>query len=538
MKKLTLVTLATAIAVAFTGWAGLLVMLAVLLNFQPQAHALGVYPEAATQTLAQYVTQNAQVKQQLWIERVLDTNGACYQECPFADAMTGKVTAGQSASHTELNRAVVEITDTRKVRGDTINIFSTAGIGGEGAAGDAVRLGTEAQIVTGNMTVTIGNQIFSVGYKQSSVDKTMIGKEIEDNEQLNNDLRNLHAKRKNDTIIWRMMAAAGYGGATFTGTVGDNLLYPEGISGRDVLKSTDTVDLPLIMYGGYSLPGIGARPMNTVQDSGKSVGELFMFLTSDKALVDLESDPTLTQVLQYGWERGASNPIFGGGFVPVRGHGIYRWIHRDHANYDNIGSPLLARAKLGVALTSANTGDIIHGGGRLYRADTVPQWFKHFGNAPVVMYGGVENVAATTTTTRYLMIINPTGSYAVYSYTVNTGNAITIGARVAIGVGTESYTHPQNAVIVECNVLGTTIGRSLMFGAQAVVGGIGSIRQTAAGPETGVIRKQLNDMENDVSVGVEACAGYSAVKRAGDGAYTGFVVLEHAVHVPGAPVIN
>ena len=522
------------------------------LNTVSASPVLGFYPETVTTTLAQYTVTNTAVKEQLWIDRVLDTNGASIQSTPFADGMIGRVKAGKPANNTQLMKAVVEITDTSKVRGDTINIYSEAGIGGEGATGDNTRLGTEAQIVTGNMTVQIGNQLFAVGYKQSAVDKSMIGKSITQNQRLNDALRALHNKRKNDTIIWRMQAAAGMGVAGNGNQAGAyfNMLFPQGVSGRSALRSTHTVDRPLIVYAGDYLPGLGAMPMDTTQDSGGSVGELFMFLSPDKALVDLESDPTNLQLMQYGADRGKDvNPVFQGGFTKFNGHGLYRWIHRDHANYDNIGSPLLPRAKLGVPTTNTNAQDIT-GGGVLKQKDgvtaagldTAPQWFKHFSNAPVVMYGGIGSIAANTTaqssgadTTRFVMVIG-SGGYSVWSYTVNSGNKITTTAKVASTAST-AYVHAVGDLVVECNGSLCCFGRSLMFGAQAVVGGIGSINGSAADPQGGRMVKQVNDLENDISIGVEGCAGYSAVKRAGDGAYPGFVVIEHAVTVPGAPTV-
>lgn len=513
---------------------GITLLIASCLDYRLCGHVLGSYPNINTQTVANFVAQNSAVQQQLWIEDVLDTNGAQYQSTPFADQMTGKVKAGKPASDAQLRKAVVEITDTTKVRGDTINIFSLAGIGGEGATGSATRNGTEAKIISGNMTVTIGNQLFSVGYKQSEVDKTMIGQDVLKNPFIADGLRNLHNKRKNDTIIWRMQQAAGFGASAFTGTPNANLIYPTGVANREALKSANTLDLPLIMNGGDVLPGNGAMPMDTVTDSGGSVGELFMCFAPDKALYDFETDPTNNQYLQYGWDRGANNPIFAGGFTKVRGHGLYRWIHRDHANYDNIGSPLLPRAKLGAVTTNADA-IAIHGGGLLYVADTVPQWFKHFSNAPVVMYGGVSNIAATTATTRYIQIIG-SGGYSIWSYTVNDGNLITTTAKVS-STATTAYVHAQGDLIVECNSGGTVFGRALMFGAQAVVGGAGSIAGNPAGPSIGRMIRQELDMANDIAVGVEACGGYSAVKRAGDNAYPGFIVMEFALSptaVPGA----
>ena len=62
--------------------------------------------------------------------------------------MTGRIKVGKPANDSQLKKAVVEITDTSKVRGDTINIFSTAGIGGEVSAG-LKTLGPAGRLVAG-----------------------------------------------------------------------------------------------------------------------------------------------------------------------------------------------------------------------------------------------------------------------------------------------------------------------------------------------------------------------------------------------------
>lgn len=522
-----------------------LALISALFNTAPMSRTLGVsYNEIATSTLANYVSGNSAVQQQLWIEEVLDTNGAQYQSCPFAQgAFTGRVKVGTPANDSQLQKAVVEITDTSKVRGDTINIFSEAGIGGEGVTGDTQRNGSEAQIVTGNLVVKIGNQFFAVGYKQSAVDKTMIGQNILNNAKLNEGLKQLHCQRKNNTIIYRMKQAAGYGSALFVPAAGtnQNLLFPPGIANREALKSANTLDLPTIMQAGDVLPGIGAMPMNTVTDSGGSVGELFMFMAPDKALFDFESDPTNNQYLQYAAPRDKNgNPIFAGGFFPVRGHGMYRWIHRDHANYNAIGSPLMARAKLSVATTNTAAQNIRGGGtlsnGALLAAtDTTPQWFRDFSNAPVTMYGGIINITARTDETRYIQIIG-SGGYSIFGYTVNNGNLITTSSQVS-STATTPYVHSVGDLIMECNSSGTIFCQSLMFGAQAVVGGNGSINGSVASPEMGRMVVQELDYKNDVGVSIEGCAGYSAVTRAGDNSTVGFVVVEHSLSpnsIPGA----
>lgn len=494
------------------------------------------YAVINTTTAKTLVESNPYVKEELWVRNVVLSSEASYDDTPFADGLTGRVDArSKNPDHSKLKKAIVEIMDTRKVRGTSVNIPTMCGIGGEGVGGEDRRQGSEADIVTGNFRVTIGKHFFSVGLKQNAIDETVIQDTW--SEKVNTDLRRLHNKLKSDSIIMRMVQA------TTTTEGAQNLVYPNGKT-VDTLKSADVIDTTFISELGEIAPGIGAMPMDTTSDSGGSVGELFLLMSSDKALVNLSSEDAMLESLKHGWDRGANNPIFKGGFTKWNGHGIYRWIHRDHSNRYAIGSPLLARAKLGVALTGTTTGSVIKGGGSMYRAgdETTtykPLWFKFFKNSPFTFYGKVNNILKDETTTQHLMIIHPNKtSFGVYSYKVNDGNSITVVAVIDITGDSATHNWPVGSLIVQCNVLGVPTGRSLFLGAQAVACGIGSINGNPTSPEMGRRIEEKRDYGQDIGIGVEGVWGCSAVQRAGDNAYTGFLLAEHAVHVPGAPTVS
>lgn len=539
-NKVKVVGALTAASVFAFGPFGILAALLVFLNLGAIPAQLGTeggldYSAIDLQTQAELVTQNSKVREELWVRGVLRSNARSYQACPFAE-FTGSMYSEDNVDNGKLMKAVVKVTQLTGRSGNTINIFSTAGTGGEGGTRGQQRLGTEADIVSGNMQVTLGLQFFTVGYMQDAVDATMWSQEVLSNSKLQEDLGARHADRWNDTCILRLVQA------TTTAIGARNLVFPDGVANREALRAGNVVDGALIAMLGSRLPTIGAMKMDTVKDDGGSEGELFMFFTTDQALTAFSADPVNRTMLAQGWDRGKTNPIFKGGFLPVEGHGLYRWIQRYHANFNAIGSPLASRAILSVALAGANTGDFITGGGFCVGAglggtkDLAARWFHHFDNAPFIMYGGVNNIAAVTNVDRYVKIVNPDGTgSAIYNYRVCNGNKITILARVS-GTGSSgaSYNHPQGSMIANCNSAGCCFGKSLMFGAQALAAGEGTINGSTASPQMGKLSIDRLDHGNIISVDVEAVAGIAAVTRAGDNAYTGFFVTEHAIDLYGA----
>ncbi len=544
MKNTTSLIIGSAVfAVLAIGPAGLIV-LAALFNFGPAPYALGTsYPVPASQTTSGLVALTAKAQEELWTRQVVLGSDPTVDETPFADGMIGRVREGKPSNPAKLRKAIIEILDTAKVYGQTVNIPTRTALGGEGAAGEATRLGTEAPQIVGNLPITIGRQYYGTAIKGAATDQTIIGANGPTNfmKNVGVDLRALHNRKKSNSCMMRMIQAAG--------SSGPNLLYPVGIAGRDNLIATSFVDTTLIARGGDYLPGIGALPMDTTQDSGGSVGRLYMFLSTQVGLRNLASEPAYVSSLQLAAERGETNPVFQGGFTKWNGHGIYRWVNSDHANNYSIGSPLLPRAKLGLALTNADTGSIIHGGNTNgYNSETSafkPAWFENFSNAPYSFYGGINNIGAVTNVVRYLAIINsddPT-KYGYYTYEVNDGNAITILAKYTRAVtgmneGEQVRTHPAGSLIVEVNAKGQPFGKSLMFGAQAVAAGIGRIDGSPTAPEMGRLIDEWYDQKNDHVIGVDAVYGCAAVQRAGDNSYPNFVVIEHSIFVDSLPVIT
>ncbi len=524
-------------------------LVAASLNYGPIPGLLGTsYPVLNVTTAANQVTDTAKAREELWARRVLMGSRELYQDAPLSEGgFMGREVPGQQANPAIVKKAIVEIVDTQQVAGNTVNIPTMAGFGGPGVSGESTRDGNEQKVHVGSFPIVIGRYWYGIAYTAVARDETYLGGKYD--KAINDGLRRLHAKKRNDDHLMRLRQAV----ATSPGT--NNIIYPEGITSAATLKTANTLDTTLITNMGEYLPSLGGMPMDTTDDSGGSVGELFTVFSSDRALSPLLNEPAYLQGLQNADVRGDSNRLFKGGFKNWNGHGIYRWINRDHANKGPMGSPILPRARLGYALSGANTNSIVHGGGTVCGAtvdnsnadatntgDTTdgvaPVWFEFFSNAPYTFYNG-QTIVADTSTDRYMLIINNDGTgYACYNYRVNNGKAIIIRGRVSIGVGTETNTHPIGSLIVECNVLGVPIGNTLMLGASALVCGSGRIDGTAVNPQMGRRTEQIRNHGMDIAVGCEGVWGNAAVKRAGDSAFPNFLYAITAVPVPGAPLIS
>lgn len=527
------------------GVAGAFVKPTAYLNLQPVPGLFGTsYPVINTTTVTDLTTLTSKAREELWVRRIVLGADRIYQDNPFADNFTGRVDSAKPDPK-QLKKAIVQLTETEKVAGNTINVPTVAGFGGPGVAGEGNRIGSEQKIIVGNFPVSIGRYWFGVGFTAVSRDETLIGGRLD--QTINDGLRTLMAKKKSDDHMVRMLAAAD----TVTGA--RNLLLPEGVGLFSELKSADVLSTNMIALAGQVLPGLGGIPMDTTSDSGGSVGECFTLFAVDKSLTDLSVEPAYLNAQKDAGVRGEANRCFKGGFSMWDGHGIYRWINRDHANKGPVGSPLVARALLGAVETAGPTyvstdtgltvasGTIIHGGGYAWSSTDVPtpQYFEFFQNAPYTYFNG-NTIAAVTGTTRHLIIINRDGTFGVWPYAVNNGNKITInGATLAVGPsGKRTSTYHRGAVIMQCNILGTVIGRSLFLGAEAVVCGAGSINGNKVDTQMGKRTEEHRNHDMDHAIGCEAVWGNAAVQRAGDNAYPNFLVLWHAVSVPGAPTIT
>lgn len=514
---LSLHVLLVAFCVAIFGAAG---AFAAVLNPYGVSAILGVsYAKVNTTTVTDLTTLTAKAREELWVRRIVFGSDRQYQDNPFADGMMGKPGQG---------KAVTSITDTQKVAGNTVNIPTVAGFGGPGVAGEGDRIGAEQKIRIGNFQVSIGRYWFGVGFTSVARDETVIGGRLD--ELINDGLRQQMSKKKSDDIMRKMIQRGGIGTR--------NHVFPDGATSLATLKSAHVMSTSLITKGATVLSSLGAKPMKVARDASGSTSSKYVLLGTNIALQPLDTESAYLDARLQAGVRGDANPIFNGVFDDWLGHGIYRWEQVDHGNHGPIGSLLLPRAFLGNAITGATTGSLIKGGGSAAAAaiTPAPMYFENFSNAAWTFFNNTT-IAADAATTRHVIIINPDGSYGVFPYIVNDGNKLTLsGARITIGVGTETSNLVEGALVHECNILGTTIGRHLFLGQEAVVCGAGSINGNKADPQMGKRTEEHRNHDMDHGIGIEAVWGCEAVQRA-DGAYPGFAVITTAVPVSGAPTI-
>jgi hypothetical protein len=513
-------------------WVGIVLAVAVvgILHALDTLHAFGAspfivgmaYASINATTAAELVAANPKVREELWVRSILMGADHLYQENPFADNFTGPA---------ESRKPVVTITDTEKVEGNTVNVPTIAGFGGPGVAGEGNRIGSEQKIKTGNFPVKIGRFWFGVGFTAISRDETVIGGRLDT--VIKQGLKLLHAKKRSDDNLMRLIQA------TTTVKGARNLIFPDGVGSRADIVGEFVFDTASITKIGDLMPSIGAIPMNITKDPTGSPVEKFTIFATHRALRPLQNEPTYVDAVQNGQVRGDSNNNFTGEFVDWLGHGLYRWYMKDHSNKGPVGSPLEPRALLGAAITGATTGTIIQGGGWNYDAadSPAPQYFEFFSNAPYTFYNG-DTIAAVTNVTRWLQIINPDGTYGTFPYQVNDGNKITLsGGALAVGAaGKRTTNFVQNAVVVECNAAGQAFGRILGLGAQALACGTGSINGSKSSPQMGTRTEEHRNHNMDHAIGAEGVWGNQVVARH-DGTFPGFVVMETALIVPGAPQI-
>ena len=173
---------------------------------------------------------------------------------------------------------------------------------------------------------------------------------------------------------------------------------------------------------------------------------------------------------------------------------------------------------------------------------------------------------AATTTQRYILIVNLTGSnqgkYGFYGYNANgldgSGlNALTVNQALVpstttatsfalhtvgqvVGSGTAAgpwsdanitNTHPVGSLILETNAKGVPFGRTLILGANAAVRGYGRFRNERT--------EQMFDGEFVKTTYITSVFGQSPYQRV-DGIMPNFLVMEHAIPYAGIslPVVS
>lgn len=499
------------------------------------------YPVINTVTVANLVSMDSKAQEELWVKRVM--MGAD-QDNIFSDNMIGGPGSG---------KPFIRMDDLSKVDGNTINIPTMAPLGGPGAQGEGARTGNEEKIRISSFPCRIGRQWFGVGITDVAKEETVIGGQFDN--IVNGLLRKRLGKKKTEDMLMVLKATAS----------ASNIVRPNNKSTRELLRTADTIGTVTITKSGLVCSSLGGKPVKIETSTEGAPIEEFLFFGHQYALATLKTEAAYLAALQNAGVRGDRNPLFKGDFTDWDGHGIYRWMLRDHDAYGPVGSTLLPRAFLGTAITAGTAVIDITGGGDTTGPTVLPapNYFEFFSNSPYVFTNG-NSIAADVATVRYVGIMNLTGSDAgkvnFYSYQVNNANKLTIVNRlgsaasvarvttlgniiyntapwVAAGAGTFAgltEVHPSGSLIFECNSYGVPFCGSLMLGEAAGVCGHGSLKgKNAMAART----EQEGNHGMDHGVGVETCYGSAATRRT-DGKTPNYVYVESAYQIDGLPAVT
>lgn len=446
-------------------------------------------------------------------------------------------------------KPIIEVADTRKLAGNTINLHRLAPLAGPGRQGESSRDGQEEKQRYSNYQFTIGRMWHGTGQTTVARDQTVIGSNFD--RTANKQLGEWLGWIKGMNIEYSMIDDA----------VENNTVRPNYKSSREALRSADYVEGSTIVRAGNVLGGLGAQSLKMAKSKAGAIIPGYLFVSTQYGLERFKATANYTNIMANAQVRGDSNELFAGGLPNWNGHGLWEWTVQDHCGFGPVGAACAPRAFLGVAVTAGTTTfDITGGGTAAGGALTTPLYFQHFSNAGFTGFEGVK-IAASTGTTRYVGIMNLTGADAgkvgFYSYTTNNGNKLVVAGRLGsaasgirattlgnitydtapwIAAGSGSFrglteAHPEGSLIFEVNSYGVPFGKSYMLGDEAIMSGYGSI-DGKVGMGNRTEAKSPHGL--NYAVGLECAWGCRAIPRV-DGIPQAFVLLEHSVPIPGLP---
>lgn len=447
---------------------------------------------------------------------------------------------------------IQSVTDLAKGAGQSIVFRTMSGLYGDGVQGDEIIGDNAEEFRVGNFTLQVDYLRHATALNLRTEDQTALLAELKAGvpEQLGKWL----GRKKTDRLTMMFINK---------GNVA-NTIWTNGKGGRDSIKSADTLSMNDIISAGQRLKTLGARPA-MVSKVGANKINRFITVGLGEALVPLKNSSAYIQALQYAGVRGEENPIFTGGYVDVNGHVIREFTPLDHDGYGAIGSALNPKALLGQAITNPTASFSLYGGGSTAAAAVKARYFEFFSNY-AYRFTYTDTIAADTTTQRYVLIYNLTGSdagkYGFYGFTANgldgSGlNNLTINKALIKSTGTAgsfqvktlgnvsgtgatagpwsdaaiTTSHPVGSLVLETNANGVPIGRALILGANAAVRGYGRFRNERT--------EQMFDGEFVKTTYITSVFGQAPYQRV-DGVMPNYLVVEHAMPYAGInlPVVS
>ena len=443
---------------------------------------------------------------------------------------------------------------------------------GEGVQGETLIQDNTEDFRVGSYNLTVDFLRHAVSYNRRLEEKTALASELKSNVpvMLGNWLGRMKTERLQKLFLHRGTAK--------------NYYQANGRGSIDALTHTDTLSYDGLIAAGQQLRTRGATPA-TIGQVGKNKIKKFVIVSTGEGLLSLKSESKYLAALNAAAAaEGEEAKQFTGGYVDLDGHVIRQFDPADHDGFGAIGSPINAKASLGVAISSSadilaasKTSLTLKGGGSATAAaKTAPKYFKFFSgytyptgldqSESAINFSNPTGTASGTSYTAGYVLILSSGKYGLYKYTTNNGNTLnitkalvassaSIGGSNTLAVkavtastgwnATESVTlntsafadskitndHAVGDLVIECNAQGVPIGRTMVLGAMAAVRGYGSL--------DGERSEETFDGEFIRKTYITSIFGQSPYVRV-DGEQPNYLVLNHAVRYAGLvlPVDN
>lgn len=447
---------------------------------------------------------------------------------------------------------VMEVMDTRKLKGDTIHMTTKAPLGGAGIQGDSTRLGNEEKGRHNVYSFTVGMKWHGTAATKLARAQTVAGSTFD--RDAAQQLAEWLGWQQGWDIEMEMRVKLH----------GRNTVYANGKLSLDSLGTADYLSGYDVTRSNTLLSTNQGKPIVQSKDASGAPRKKYVLFATDRALEPWKGTASLQNVLAQAQPRGEGNPLFNGSLPDWFGNIIYEWPVEMGTQYGPVGCGSLPIAVLGAAIAANNTAPEIKGGGDVTGgALTTPQYFAAFRNAP---YKGFEgNKQESTSARRYWMIWNlvessegagNAGKFGFYSGTVNNGNKLTADERLRSsasggavttltdssitwnsGPWTSAYltdAHGVGSVVLEVNAKGVPFAYSWLLANEALICGYGS---TSTGVAMAHPTKEVQDHGRMVAHGIEAVWGCKAVPRT-DGMVNGYVGILSAYKLPGMPDIS
>ena len=449
----------------------------------------------------------------------------------------------------------IEKTDLRAGGAQTV-VFNTIGIpGGPGVSGDTELTGNTSTSAKGTYNVTVDWQRDGVEFTRDELEMLTAGRSLS---QTSFDLLTQKAGLTKQNYMFRRLYDSADG----------NVFRPNNRASTDALLSTDTMSLDLSVEANARLTTLGAKPlMRNRSKTGCPVDNYLIFATKN-SMLPIRGDSSFQTAISNADNRGDQNALFTGKLMDWQGNPFYEFPVTDQDWDDFKGGPLEAKAVVGVAAEPEATG--VFNKLIVSAANTKSRYFQWFAGYDFV-HNRVETPTSTAANTYYGWACNPDGSRVFFSYAGNhNGNQITLTAIlspavasttldattvgnltlgtspsvssnvITLGTGTNLPTTGANgtwvysnkiqsgAVIFQANANGVIYTRSFAFGAMAACFAHG--------------RVMMNEIEQERDYGFVKGRGYEMIfgtgvtKNASVKKPVGYLVIEHAVDVPGYAV--